>query len=122
MTPKKRLTINLISIAIIVFVAFFFLNEISKANKAKEEDFKNDLTATFEAYGDAIDHIFVRGSGVSVYVRKDRWQATSEETQQELIKEMYSLVQISATQHKIKNGLFSLYTSDRNNIVTLSLK
>lgn len=122
MTPKKRVIAFWVSIAVIVFVILFFIVESGKAENAREEAFERDVTSSFEVYGDAIDHLYFNGSYAAVYVRKDRWMATSEDRQQEVIKEMYSLIHVSAKKYNIKNGLFSLYTSDGNRIALYDLK
>ena len=71
----------------------------------RKENFKIRVNNTLSAYGSQIDHVYVEGLYVGVYVDADRWYRTEKSAQDSWQKEVCTLIRMDAiTSEVIKHG------------------
>lgn len=126
--PKQKRSIILFWVFIIVVgvVYLFVSSQNSKRKRAEEEARREDLRKSVEdilvMYEDTTDHTSVTGTEASVYIDKEKWDATSEDAQNEYMAEIATLIKSSMKTHKIDSYSLFFFTSDREAITVLKLK
>lgn len=94
MDPKK-VRISVIC-GIIFGVLMVYIISSSHINNMRREAFETKVPETLSVYGSQIDHVFVNGTSVSVYVDTKRWNNTDKSSQDAWMREAAALVRMDA--------------------------
>lgn len=122
MSFETRKKISLVSIIVIIACLIYFWNEYDKTQKELDKLFQNEITNNLSVYGSAIDHVYANGNYVGVYINRSMWNASSDSTQDTFIKEVCVIVNELGRKYEKSDFLISFYTSDKKDIITLTLK
>ena len=119
---KRNITLAWISIIIIVGVAIYFLCVLIGSKHAKQDAFRADLQEALAVYDRSIDHAYVNGTDVSIYINKQLWDSSDHDTQLAFMNEIGYLVKGSMKKNDIDRGDLMFFTSDRKNITVVTLE
>lgn len=125
-TQKRSIILFWVFIIVVAVVYLFVSSQNSKRKRAEEEAHREELRAAVEnilsSYEDSVEHTSVTGTEASVYIDKEKWDATSEDAQNEYMTEIATLIKNSMKTHKIDSYSLFFFTSDREAITVLKLK
>lgn len=125
-TQKRSIILFWVFIIVVAVVYLFVSSQNSKRKRAEEEAHREDLRKSVEelmaAYEDSVEHTSVTRTEASVYVDKQKWDATSEEARNEYMTEIATLVKSSMRTHKVDTYSLFFFTSDGKAITILHLK
>lgn len=120
MKTVMKICIPIIIISVVVIIAVESISELDSRG-----NFAVAVTDAFKPYGSEIEDVHVDYGYVAIYIDAKRWKNTSEETQQQFLKEAYILVRSAAISSKIMKHhdcLLSVYDSTGNRIVMYEVK
>jgi hypothetical protein len=103
MNDKKLKISAVIGILFGIFIIWAVVS--SYLYTLRKENFKIRVNNTLSAYGSQIDHVYVEGLYVGVYVDADRWYRTDKSSQDSWQKEVCTLIRMDAiTSEVMKHG------------------
>ena len=123
----KQISAGIVVVVLIGLLAFFAIS-CHNSNKRWQEakaNFENSVNKTIAMYGPSVDHIYVSGTSVSIYMDVERWDNSSKDIRNGFMKEVTGLIRVDAVQSNILEytdvKLFFL-TSDREQIAAYTIK
>ena len=115
-----KICIPIIIISIVIIIAVESISELDS-----RADYAVAVKEAFEPYGSEIEDLYIDYGYVAIYIDAKRWNATSEETQKQFLKEAYLLVRSAAISSKIQKHhqcSLAVYDSTGNRIVLYQIE